>query len=338
VKDLNWPPLVRVLLWPLSVIYGAVVRMKSALYDHGLLRQKRLKGAVVSVGNITVGGTGKTPMVIWLAEKFLAEGKRVAILSRGYHGSSGASDEVELMRSRLQNRVAFGVGKDRFAEGRRLEEVQAIDIFLLDDGFQHRQLARDVDIVLIDSSKPLGKQSVLPAGTLREPVSTSDRADLVVFTRSENAPGTRETIQKLRNLPVFSASIRLLGFRRLGAGCRSYHVDEIGRGPFFAFCGIGNPDAFFRDLRNWTVPLAGHLTFGDHHRYTDSDVNKLRLAAQKNAAKALVTTEKDEQNLAGLSFEDLPVYVAVIDLDIAPEDEFLAVLRRSLQQRTGAAA
>jgi tetraacyldisaccharide 4'-kinase len=110
-------PLLQKLLWPLSLLYGAVVRARLWLYANGWLKQKRLKGTVISVGNLTVGGTGKTPMVIWLAEKFLAEGKRVAILSRGYRGTDGTSDEIELMKFRLQGRVTFGVGENRFAEG-----------------------------------------------------------------------------------------------------------------------------------------------------------------------------------------------------------------------------
>ena len=119
------PLLARILLWPFSVLYGGYVRIRAWLYQNGWLKQKRLRGKVISVGNLTVGGTGKTPMVLWLAEKFLAEGKRVAILSRGYRGSGGTSDEIELMKHRLQDRVAFGVGKDRFAEGHRIEQKAA---------------------------------------------------------------------------------------------------------------------------------------------------------------------------------------------------------------------
>src|SRR5437667_12771568 len=135
-------PLMRTLLWALAVAYAAVGRVRAWLYAQGWLRQRRLKGTVLSVGNLTVGGTGKTPMVIWLAEKFLAEGKRVAILSRGYRGTNGTSDEIELMKFRLQERVSFGVGGNRFEEGHRLESQCPVDVFLLDDGFQHLQLAR----------------------------------------------------------------------------------------------------------------------------------------------------------------------------------------------------
>jgi tetraacyldisaccharide 4'-kinase len=180
----NWPGPLRLLLWPLSILYGAAARIKAWGYAQRWLHQKRLKGSVISVGNLTVGGTGKTPMVIWLAQKFIAQGKRVAILSRGYRGSEGTSDEIEIMKDRLGGGVAFGIGKDRYAEGRRLE-AQGIDTFLLDDGFQHLKLARDVDILLIDASRSLERERLLPVGRLREPVSGMKRADLVVYTRKE---------------------------------------------------------------------------------------------------------------------------------------------------------
>src|SRR6202012_2127212 len=130
-----------------SVVYGVVVRAKNWMYNGGWLKPKRLKGAVISVGNLTTGGTGKTPMVMWLAQKFLAEGKSVAILSRGYKGSGGTSDEIEMLRKRLGDGVRFGVGPDRFASGTKLEGERRVDVFLLDDGFQHRDLARDLDIL-----------------------------------------------------------------------------------------------------------------------------------------------------------------------------------------------
>src|SRR5262249_4083641 len=152
-----------------SLVYGAAARLRARAYSKGWLAKKKLNRPVISVGNLTVGGTGKTPMVIWLAERFLKEGKRVGILSRGYHGEDGTSDEVDLMKGRLGDGVLFGVGKDRYAEGRKLE-AQGMELFLLDDGFQHLSLARDVDIVLIDRSQPLSEDKVLPAGRLREPL------------------------------------------------------------------------------------------------------------------------------------------------------------------------
>jgi tetraacyldisaccharide 4'-kinase len=331
-------PLLRTLLWPLSVLYGVIVRGRVWLYAHGWLKQKRLKGTVISVGNLTVGGTGKTPMVIWLAEKFLTEGKRVAILSRGYRGRNGTSDEVELMKFRLRGRVSFGVGKNRFAEGHRLESQQPIDVFLLDDGFQHLQLARDLDILLMDVSRPLAGESLLPAGRLREPVTAMSRANLIIFTRAETASGTLDAIGKLNQYPVFAASTRLVGFRRFGGEITLLSSDEIGAGPFFVFCGLGNPDAFFRDLRNWGLSICSQAVFADHHRYTHRDVLAVMHAAKQAGANALVTTEKDAQNLNGLRFDGTPLYVAVIDLEVTPEADLRSVLQETLAGRVGAAA
>jgi tetraacyldisaccharide 4'-kinase len=323
----------RILLWPASTLYGVGVSVRSRLYSKGWLKQKRLKAAVISVGNLSVGGTGKTPLVIWLAEKLLAQGQRVAILTRGYRGKGGSSDEVELMRARLQNRVVFGVGKNRFAEGQRIESHQAIDIFLLDDGFQHLQLARDLDIVLVDASRPVGGQPLLPAGPMREPISAAGRADIIVSTRTEYAPGAKAAIQRFWKLPIFAASTSLLGFRYLGTEGLLKTVADLGSGPFFAFCGIGNPEAFDRDLRRWGIMPAGHMFFPDHHRYTLENVQAIEQAALRLGATSLLTTEKDLWNLRNVQLSATPVFVALIDLEISSETEFLAAVNVALQSR-----
>ena len=335
---MNFSPLLRALLWPFSLLYGAAVQFRAWLYAHGWLRQKRLNGIVISVGNITVGGTGKTPMVIWLAEKFLAEGKRVAILSRGYRGSVGTSDEIELMKHRLQGRVLFGVGKDRFAQGSRLE-ARDIGVFILDDGFQHLRLARDVDILLIDTMSPLGQQFLLPAGGLREPVSAINRADLVVFTRTNHSPAAARAIPELSPLaiPSFQSTTKLIGFERCGENSVQRFPEQLS-GPFYAFCGIGNPEAFFLDLEEWKIPVVGRLAFRDHHRYTPADGEHLAKMAATAGARAFVTTEKDSRNLGEVKFERTPVYLARIALEISGEEELFALLKSKLPAHRGAAA
>jgi tetraacyldisaccharide 4'-kinase len=333
---MNLPPWLRLLLWPVSVLYGDLTRLRVWLYTKGILKQKRLNRPVISVGNLTVGGTGKTPMVIWLAEKLLAEGKRVAILSRGYKGSAGTSDEIALMKFRLQDRALFGVGPDRFAQGLQLEQ-KGVDVFLLDDGYQHLELARDVNILLLDASQPLARQLLLPAGPLREPVSAMQRADILVLTRSETSPQTQSAIAKLQNYPVFSAATRLLGFRRLGAGIQLLREDEIGSGPFYAFCGIGNPRAFFQDLKNWNLSVSLTSEFPDHHKYDSRDAAELEAAARAAGANAFLTTEKDAQNLAGIQFTGLPVFIVVIDFEISQPDAFLAAVRAGIEARSAAA-
>jgi tetraacyldisaccharide 4'-kinase len=321
----------RALLYPLGVLYGWAVGIRGKLYDSGVLRPRKLQSAVVSVGNVTMGGTGKTPMVLWLAEKFLAEGKRVGILSRGYRGANGTSDEVELLKNRLAGRVEFGVGPDRFANGRALEQRTPIDILLLDDGFQHRQLARDLDIVMLDGSRKLREQSLLPAGELREPASGCNRADIIIVSREFGRPAI-EGIDTKRQA-VFYSHTRLLGFRRFAAGNRVHALGALGSGPFFGFCGIGNPRAFFADLERWQLPLAEIRAFRDHHKYTPADVHELLAAATAAGAPALVTTEKDSYNLPPDFQYSLPIWIAVIDVAVTDESELLALIERKLRGR-----
>jgi tetraacyldisaccharide 4'-kinase len=327
------PRPLRLLLWPASKIYGALAATRAQLYASGTLKQKQLKAAVISVGNLSVGGTGKTPFVIWLAEKLLAQGKRVAILTRGYRGAAGTSDEVELMRSRLQNRVLFGVGPDRYAQGHALESQHPIDIFLLDDGFQHLQLAREVDIVLIDSSRTMAEERLLPAGTLREGISAVSRADIVILTRAQTSQKVRQSVFQSWKLPIFSASTALRGFRRLGPASDSSSSEHLPPGSSFAFCGIGNPHAFLADLRLWDISIVGHQFFRDHRRFSANDLRKIESQAASQGATALITTEKDSWNLTSAGPTSLPVYVAIIDLRIDGETAFFQTIERLLQAR-----
>jgi tetraacyldisaccharide 4'-kinase len=332
---MNLPRVVRIALWPLSILYAAAMWLRASLYARGWLTQKRLASPVISVGNITVGGTGKTPMVIWLAEKLLAEGKRVAVLTRGYRGSGGSSDEIELMRDRLQTRVTFGVGKDRYAEGKRLES-QGVDVFLLDDGFQHLSLARDVDVVLVDSTRPLRNEFILPAGRLREPRSALHRADVVVFTRTELSELTVYAIQKFPQFAIYPSTTKLLGLRKHGSCEDPASLRQSCTDPLFAFCGIGNPEAFWGDLERWGMRLVGRESFRDHHPYTEREVRKLGEAAHSAGAKALITTEKDAKNLDAKLLPAMPVYIAVIALELPDEGPFWRDVRSRLSG--GAAA
>jgi tetraacyldisaccharide 4'-kinase len=325
---------IRVMLWPLSMVYDVIVRFRAWLYARGWLKQKRLKAAVISVGNLTVGGTGKTPMVMWLAEKFLAEGKRVAILSRGYRGSRGTSDEIELMKHRLQGRALFGVGADRYAEGRALESA-GVDVFLLDDGFQHMELARDLDIVMLDGSRKLKDEWLLPAGLLREPIAACRRANILIVSRKFERPPIEA--RDAHEFSIFYSQTRLLGFRRFGSEAGTLYLTEIGPGPFLAFCGVGNPAAFFADLDRWQVPIVQRRTFSDHHKYSRRELEGLQQRAVECGATAIVTTEKDAENLGTLTSR-LPVWVAIIDLVFTAESELTAAIDRTLRAREGVGA
>ncbi len=322
------PQILRWLLWPLSLAYGFAVGVRLWLYARGVLKTQRLRTPVISVGNLTVGGTGKTPMVIGLAEHFLAVGKRVAILSRGYKGNGETSDEIALMKYRLKDRVLFGVGPDRYKQGQLLEQ-QGVDVFLLDDGYQHVQLACDVNILLLDGSRKLKNEFLLPAGQLREPASAMRRADLIVVTRraEHEAIEARDS----HTDKIFYAQTQLLGFRSLEQPDEEKYLCEIGPGPFFAFCAIGNPDAFLQDLVRWHVPVCGKKYFRDHHCYDHADLKMLELSAKNSGATGFVTTEKDWINLQPAGKLPLPTYVAAISLTIRSESEFVACLESKLE-------
>jgi len=336
---MNLPLPIRLLLWPFSLVYGVAARLQAWLYAQRIYSVKRLNAPVVSVGNLTVGGTGKTPMVLWLAERFLAEGKRVGILSRGYRGSGGTSDEIEMLKGRLGDRVVFGVGPDRYVAGRRIESEHQIDVFLLDDGFQHLQLARDVDIVLVDSTICHSEGWFLPAGSMREPLSGLRRASAVILTRLQDAntdSALIQSIQQVAGLPTFSAQTMLLGYRRVSDSPDAQVAeDEFPAQPVFAFCGIGNPAAFFGDVKRWGMVVAGQKMFRDHHSYTARDVGMLEDHAQQAGAKALLTTEKDMQNLNGLHFSRVPLYCCRIALEIRDDKRLCAFLSEKLSSRAG---
>jgi tetraacyldisaccharide 4'-kinase len=238
------------------------------------------------------------------------------------------------MKGRLRDRVLFGVGKDRYAEGKRLESA-GVDIFLLDDGFQHLRLARDADIVLIDSTRPLRQDAILPAGRLREPRSALHRADLVVFTRTEQSKLTVRAMQKFPQMAIYPSMTKLLGFRDHASNT---NLRPTCTDPVFAFAGIGNPEAFLADLERWNVRVVGSKAFRDHHRYTKRELDELSAAAQSLGALALITTEKDAQNIdEGLSSR-IPIQLAVVDMEIPDKDKFMRDLRERLTRPSGFAA
>jgi tetraacyldisaccharide 4'-kinase len=332
-------PIARTLLQPLGLIYGAAMRLRTAFYEYGLLRSRRLPGTVISVGNLTVGGTGKTPMVLWIAERLSAEGHRPAILTRGYRGlgqgnaGSGASpasaDEVALLRQRLDGRAQFGIGKDRYKNGLALAKDGA-EWFILDDGFQHLELQRDANIVLLDATDPFGGGGVLPAGRLREPRSGLARADIVIITRTDRAPALEALTHRFTSAPIFYAQAHLDAVLRVPSMSEALSESERRAGKFFAFCGIGNPGAFFSDLRNWGFSVVGQRSVADHHRYSGAEVRDLEATAVSAGANALICTEKDVFNLPASCTGALPIYVCRIRFALNDENVFWTAVRTAI--------
>jgi tetraacyldisaccharide 4'-kinase len=329
---------------PLSAVYSLVSRARVWCYARGILKTRRLPGTVISVGNLTVGGTGKTPMVLWIAERLAQEGKQTAILTRGYRGTSDAgrhgmpqSDEVALLRERLSGKVQIGVGADRYNNGEILAR-HGVDWFVLDDGFQHLKLARDADVVLVDATDPFGGGALLPAGDLREPVSAIRRADVIVITRSvqEPAAALESVLRRHTRSPIFYATTELDSVLRVPPLAVALPPSKWSQERFLAFCGIGNPAAYFQDLKKWGFQVVAERSFGDHHVYTEQEAAELEQQASRAGAEALLCTEKDVWNLRNVPLTGLPVYCCRISFRLP--DGFRSVLDAAIQRRKPGAA
>ena len=342
------------LLAPLGWLYAAGVGARCALYDRRWFHTHRLAGPVLSVGNLTVGGTGKTPLVIFLAEMLQKAGRAPSILTRGYRrrptpswvvvepgsgrqgGAAELGDEPALMARRLP-KVPIVVSADRYGAGRVAESRFQVGVHLLDDGFQHLRLHRDLNLLVLDATQPFRTGRLLPGGRLRERPAAARRADLIVITRG-NPDSTFRLKAELEELgircPTFSAQTRLRDVVPAQPAEESPpSTPDVTRArSALAFCGVGNPAAFFADLDRWGFTAADRIAFRDHHRYSESDCRRLIRQARKSRAEILLTTEKDQLNLPdGISWE-IPLYVCCIDLEVSDEDRFSKYVLECLER------
>jgi tetraacyldisaccharide 4'-kinase len=333
---------------PFAAGFRAGLALRRAAYRYGLAKTRRLNRPVVSVGNLTVGGTGKTPLVMYIAERLLEHGWTPSILTRGYRRGIGemvaispqsrrqanpreVGDEPALMAAALP-RVPIVVGANRYRAGRLAEERFTVDVHLLDDGFQHWSLARNVDVVTVDVSEDRSRSALLPAGPFREPFSALGRAHVVVLTRTELADpaGYREIVANCNpQAGIFESSLSLRGLVDAQSGS-PVPPERIHGRPALAFCGIGNPRAFFQDLRKWGMEVAREVAYRDHHRYGPGELHRLARRAEQAGVEILLTTEKDVANFPANWKTSLPVLACVARLEIQSSDAFLESLIRRL--------
>jgi tetraacyldisaccharide 4'-kinase len=308
---------------PLSAIYGGVVGARNALYDRGTLRTRRLAGAVVSVGNLSAGGAGKTPFVMLLGELLKARGIKFDVLSRGYgRGSKGVrlvdpaglsqeyGDEPLLIARKLQ--VPVIVGEDRHEAGRFAESRLGAELHLLDDGFQHRALARDFDIVLVTPQD--AKDRLLPAGRLREPLSALRRADAVVLASGAAAES-------------FPLESKLVWRVRRGIVPQNVPPRPV------VFCGIARPQNFVLQLRAANIEPVAEAFYRDHHAYGEKDVRELLELKGKSEAGGFVTTEKDAVNLGGYLAALEPLVVVPVKMELADAANAVDTMLRKIGER-----
>ncbi len=332
----------RLLLWPLTALWAAGTAWRRRRQMHSA---RQLNTPVVSVGGLAMGGVGKTPFVAMLAEALVKGGYRPAILSRGYRRQdsecrvipAGGSAPVEVTGDEAQLLLRTGAGlglfADRYVAGRRVEEQLKPDILLLDDGFQHWRLARQLDIVLIDALDPLAGGGLFPLGRLREDPSALARAGAVVITRGHperECCGFRRWIRRFNpQVPVFRSWLEPAGVTDAARGEVRPTKDLAGiRG--LAFCGLGNPRAFWQTLRQTPLDIRGTLRFTDHHRYSPADLEGLRRSAQATSAKYLITTEKDVMNFPsgwGELIPDFPVYSLQVRLQLDDPEALFDLVR-----------
>ncbi len=290
-------------LWLVSKSYGNIMAWRRFNYRIGFNKSYKADVPVICVGNITTGGTGKTPMVAWVVEQLIAAGAKPAIVTRGYKAREGKSDEAEMLDCMCDCQVV--VNANRVA-GAQTAIVAGANVVVLDDGYQHRRLKRDLDIVLIDATNPFGYGHVLPRGLLRERPAALRDAQAVVITRSDQVdPQAVVELHGLLKEYAPGATIHTAAHKPIGLldeqGQR-LDVAELAGERVVAFCGLGNPAGFFATVRQVGACPAVEIAYDDHAVYDDKTVQQINELAATNDATVLVTTQKDAVKLAGLNF------------------------------------
>jgi len=353
----------RALIWLPAKLYELAVRLRVAAYETEYRTPQRLEAAVIAVGNLTLGGTGKTPMVEYIARYLRSEDHRVAILTRGYGRASDgmrtlnaptASSHPEsepatqapsfrevgdepLMLARALPDVPIIIHKDRVQAGRWAVEATGANVLVLDDAYQHLRLARDLNILLIDASDPFGGFEMAPLGRLREPLYGIKRADVVIITRADRPFDQAQTQALVRrfcggDVPLIYITSGITRLRHLETGA-IYELDEFAGWNAAVLCAIGNPHAFAEDILQAGINIVSESFFRDHHPFTQADLDSATAEARRAAADMIITTEKDAMRLEGLSYGDVPVYAAQMEIQSDDEIRLKSLLLRTVTRR-----
>ncbi len=338
-----------------SRLYGTIVETRNSLYAKGVFKSFSLGVPVISIGNITVGGTGKTPLVAFAAAVLAGSGEKVCVISRGYGRENPKSrvlvsdgekiltdaeqsgDEPFELAQKLLGKAIVVADANRVSAGNWAREKFGITKFVLDDAFQHRKVKRDLDVVTVDATNPFGNKKMLPSGILREPLKNLKRADAIVITRanlSEDISNLKLQIKKYNPMcPIFITENKvseLISLEKFPAKAQSFEEkqsakDKGQRTNSSAFCALGNPNNFFEQLRRENFDLIETQIFPDHHFYTQNDVNKIEKKARNSGAEILLTTAKDAVKLKDLEF-NLPCFVVESEMIFDDEREFRNLL------------
>lgn len=336
-----------------SPLYSLIMRWRAASYAMGIFSSERLSLPVVSIGNLTMGGTGKTPVVMYVV-RLLSQEYRPAVISRGYRGKSVepvtivsdgrsvllgadmAGDEPVLLAQSLPG-VPVVTGPKRILTGRYIETGRQADLIVMDDGFQHLALHRDLNLVLFSGDELLGDEWVFPGGVMREPISALKRADAFVITGVTRQ--NREKVETFKNklgsifvdTPFFEIEYRVHGFVNHSSDCKQLSANDLQEKKLFAFCGIAKPEGFFSLLGGEGLQLCGMKAFADHHQYSANDLEALLDCSRTAGCEGLVTTEKDFVKIKNIPFS-MPIWVAQLSLVVGDDfDQFVLEKVRKLR-------
>ncbi|MBC8323541.1 MAG: tetraacyldisaccharide 4'-kinase [Candidatus Marinimicrobia bacterium] len=323
----------RMLLWPLGFFYWLLIFWRNFFYNIGFFVSRKLPCKVVSVGNLSVGGTGKTPFVLFLANALKTKGLNVAVLSRGYKRKSTGThivsdgntlksdlhtsgDEPFMLANKLQD-IPVVVDENRYRGGQFICNEYKPDVIILDDAFQHRRVFRDVDIVLINSNHRRPK--LLPYGLLREPLRNIKRADAVIFTKANLTPPDEKLVNSVSNYCRFTMESNLMPNTQLiGLDGSIKPVSDL-NGPVVAVSGVGDPDSFEVILEEAGLDYVHHFRHDDHADYSETDLEVIREVFLAAEAQAIITTEKDLAKL--LELKNLPVYALPVSVSLNTDNE-----------------
>lgn len=338
------------LLLPLSALYYLAISLRNYLYERGFVQERSLAGKVVSIGNLTLGGTGKTPLVEYIAKLLQKNGWKIAILSRGYArresvpltlvsngkeilvGVNKAGDEPLLLAKNLPG-ILVVVDKDRHKSGLLAQDNFGANLFILDDGFQYRKLKKEMNILAINGKNPFGNGWLFPAGVLREPINSLKRADAIVILETStdhNNENIRQVIAHYKpNLSIFHCFRSPIGFFFV-AEDKALPAGFFKRRKIICLSAIAHPAAFEEDLKEMGFSLIKKYHFTDHHHYNQSEVDNIAAVARQTEAEAIITTQKDALRLQGLREREPPLIYLKIEMRIQEEKEFKKFLFNSL--------
>ncbi len=328
----------KILLYPLSIVYGTIIFIRNLFFDIGIFRISKTGVPVISVGNLTAGGTGKTPVVEFILRYLLKKGLRVAVISRGYKRTTKgtvvvsdgesilvqpdeAGDELFQIARKFQKTIIIA-DENRVRAAEFAIKKFNCSIIVLDDAFQHRRIYRDLDIVLIDATRLPHKEFMMPAGFRREPLKSAKRADIIIFTRANNV--TEINYLLYDSIPSVYSEFRTSKIIDIKTG-NSKEIGDLSGKKCLAFCGIGNPDSFKNILNDASFEIAGFKRYPDHYYYEKSDIRFLIEEQIKSGAEMIITTEKDFIRLMKFKkhLEKIPVYYIEIEFKMISDEKKL---------------